>query len=431
MIDRTIRRLRRVLREAYLTSGVPSRIDHARIVRTARAGRRADAPADGEHVLLAAPGGGNIGDQAMFEAFLEGTGGPVAVIVRSASEVAVPDAHAGRVRVLELPDLVYGARGAHAADVARFGELLRTAASLSVVGADIMDGRYVLRPSVRRSALAGAAAAAGVDSRILGFSWNGQARVAARRALVKASRHGAVPMLRDPISAERAARDGVVGISEVADIVFSATTSDRSLLDGLGELGRPFAIVNVSGLIGGQVDQGAEYVRIIRHLVDRGLEVVVLPHVSRPDADDLAACEAVVARLDGTPVRFIRTLGTPASIRGLADGASVVVTGRMHLAIMSIWSGKPAITLATQGKVEGLMRLLGTPALCVEPKAGFGEEVVRVIDEVLPDDSPVRSAIAAALPHVKDLARLNLAGLAPAADAVAVTDGDAVDVAVA
>ncbi|WP_344311963.1 polysaccharide pyruvyl transferase family protein [Agromyces terreus] len=219
-------------------------------------------------------------------------------------------------------------------------------------------------------------------------------------------------MLRDPLSAERAARDGVTGIRDVADIVFSAETVDRALLDGLGEaFARPYAIVNVSGLIGGQVDQAAEYVRIIRHLVERGLAVVVLPHVSRPDADDLEACEEVVRRLDGTPVRFVRTLGTPASIRGLAAEASVVVTGRMHLAIMSIWSGRPAITLATQGKVEGLMRLLGTPSLCVEPEAGFADRVVRVIDEVLPEDAPVRASIAAALPRVRELAAENLAGL--------------------
>ncbi|MGI9822603.1 polysaccharide pyruvyl transferase family protein [Agromyces sp. Marseille-Q5079] len=430
MIDRTVRRARRVLREAYLTSGIPSGIDHRRILRTARAGWRPGARLDGEHLLLAAPGGGNIGDQAMFEAFLEGTAGRVTVIVRSAAEVTVPAAHASRVTVAELPDLVYGARRAHAADIERFGVMLRTAASFSVVGADIMDGRYVLRPSVRRSVLAGAAAAAKVDTRILGFSWNGQARVAARRALVAASRRGAVPMLRDPISAERAAGDRVSGIRDVADIVFSATTVDPALLEGLGDLDRPYAIVNVSGLIGGQVDQAAEYVRIIRHLVDRGLAVVVLPHVSRPDADDLAACEEVVSRLDGTPVRFIRSLGTPASIRGLAEGASVVVTGRMHLAIMSIWSGKPALTLATQGKVEGLMRMLGTPELCVEPRAGFADEVIRVIDDVLPDDSSARRSIARALPLVKERARANLAGLAGAAELAepGVVEDEAVDV---
>ncbi|GAA1510530.1 hypothetical protein GCM10009761_10810 [Agromyces terreus] len=165
MIDRTIRRARRVAREAYLTSGLPSRLDHARILRTVRGARRPGAALDGPHVLLAAPGGGNIGDQAMFEAFIEGTAGAVTVIVRSAAEIAVPAPHAERVTVLELPHLVYGSRRAHRADVTRFGELLRTAASLSVVGADIMDGRYVLRPSVRRSALAGAAGGGGVDNR--------------------------------------------------------------------------------------------------------------------------------------------------------------------------------------------------------------------------------------------------------------------------
>ena len=37
------------------------------------------------------------------------------------------------------------------------------------------------------------------------------------------------------------------------------------------------------------------------------------------------------------------------------------MTGRMHLAVMALLAGTPPITVATQGKVEGLMRLFGSP----------------------------------------------------------------------
>ena len=79
---------------------------------------------------------------------------------------------------------------AHAADLRAYAALIRRARSVSVVGADMMDGKYSLRGSVRRSLLAQAAAEAGVPTRILGFSWNAAARLAARRSLIAASRAG-------------------------------------------------------------------------------------------------------------------------------------------------------------------------------------------------------------------------------------------------
>lgn len=408
MIRRIIGRTKKTTAEWWLNTGAPGVADR-------RAFRAAPAPTAEPrvHVLVAPPGGGNIGDQALVEAFLENTSGPVRVIVRRAADLVVPTAQTHRVEVVELPALLYRVDAAHRRDIVRLRALLADAVSFSVVGADIMDGRYSPRGSVNRSNVAELAAIAGVDSRILGFSWNGAARPAARRALVRASRAGVRVLLRDPLSAERARRDGVQHVHEVADIVFTARTVDAGIVSEVlpdGATG-PVAIVNVSGLVAKKVGQLDEYARVIEHLRASGTRIVLLPHVLRAGADDLDACRSLLRKVGPEGITLVERVLRPAEVRGLCSAASFVVTGRMHLAIMAMMNGKPAITLSTQGKVEGLMRLLGVPELSVEPTTGFGSRIVRLIDEVRPESSHARAAIVEHLPQLIELARRNLDGL--------------------
>ncbi|MHC2185619.1 colanic acid/amylovoran biosynthesis protein [Rathayibacter agropyri] len=389
------------------TTRLPARRDAA-VLRASLATLR---PQPESHLVLAAPGNGNIGDQAMLEAFLENTTGPVVVIERYAGDVVIPEEQADRVEVVQLPHLVYGVGDEHVADLRRYAALIRRARSVSVVGADMMDGKYSLRGSVRRSLLAQAAAEAGVPTRILGFSWNASARLAARRALVAASRAGVVPLLRDPLSAERARRAGVQRVEEVTDIVFSARTRDGAFRESLAlPAGVPFALVNASALVATMVDQVPEYERIVDRLRAAGVHVVLLPHVSRPIGDDKIAVRAVAERVGTEGVTVVDRVLMPAEIRGLAEDALLTVTGRMHLAIMSLSLGVPAITLATQGKVEGIMRLIGLPQLCVEPTPGFADRVLPVIDRILAEPD-VRTTIDNALPEVRRLSAFNTRGL--------------------
>ncbi|MCS0498041.1 polysaccharide pyruvyl transferase family protein [Protaetiibacter mangrovi] len=365
------------------------------------------------HLLVAPPGHGNIGDQALVEAFLEQVAGPVTVITRRAGDVEVPDDARDRVVVRPLPSLVYGGALGHARDLRTFARLLDDAVSLSVVGADVMDGAYVTGASVARADIARFAARRGVDSRVLGFSWNAAPHPAARAAVLRAERAGVRMLLRDPVSHERAIADGFRDPVLTADIVFTAATVDEALADEVTErlAGRPFAIVNASGLVGDVEPQLAEYLPIVSALRAAGLAVVVLPHVSRPGADDLPVCRRLVAAADDPQVVLVERLETPRRIRGLARRAELTVTGRMHLAIMSLLGGVPAVTVATQGKVEGLMRSLGAEELCQPPGAGLGSRVVPVIGAALPAGSPIRLAVAATLPEVVARAARNLDGL--------------------
>lgn len=368
-------------------------------------------------LLIAPPGGGNIGDQAMVECFLENTPGQIIIICRTPSDISIPAEHNQRTHLVALPGLIYGHLPNHLASMQHFLRLLHRAESVAITGADIMDGAYNWHASSNRANLAWLAAQTGVPVRILGFSWNGHAHPHALRALKRASAAGVQLCLRDPLSAERARADGLANVSEVADMVFAARTVD---LDAASQLlaslpaGSRYALVNASGLIGsGQ--QVEEYRQVIRELQRHGLHVVLLPHVSRPGGDDLLLCRQIHQAVDDPALLLIDHLPCPATIRGLTAGATMVVTGRMHLAIMSLYHAVPAITLATQGKVEGLMRLFGAECLCVDPQPGFGQSVIAITRQVLSQPEDLRQHLLSKLPEVRAMARRNFTANARAA----------------
>ena len=94
----------------------------------------------------------------------------------------------------------------------------------------------------------------------------------------------------------------------------------------------------------------------------------------------------------------------------------MVVTGRMHLAIMALHGAVPAIPLSYQGKLSGLMRLFGTEGLSVEPRPGFAAEVEERLERVLAAGDAIRRSLSERLPRVKELAGKNFGGL-PLVDA--------------
>jgi O-antigen/teichoic acid export membrane protein/polysaccharide pyruvyl transferase WcaK-like protein len=420
-------RAKHAIRDAFAHPGAIHNV-FARGQATA-AGHGPESPAAAAartwHVLIAPPGGGNIGDQAMVEAFLENTTGGVRIVVRTVNDLRVPHEYAGRAEVHALPALIHGVEKPHRRDIAALGRLLASARSLTVVGADAMDGAYDARASVRRADVATLAAGIGLDARILGFSWNSHARAGARRALKRAGRAGVRLLVRDPISSARARRAGFRGVVDTADAVFSARTSSPGVVEQLlGGSPPPYAVVNPSGLVGRSMDQAGEYTAIVRALLDRGISVVLLPHVIRSSASDLTYCRTIAARVDDARVVLVEGQLIPAEVRGLCAGAQLVLAGRMHLAIQSLWSAVPAVTLSTQGKVEGLMQLFGSECerLCVTTGAGLAGRVVPLIDELLADRAGWSARIAARLPSVKRLADVNFDGLGEAGARVVASD---------
>jgi Uncharacterized conserved protein len=320
-------------------------------------------------VVMPTAGMGNNGDQAMLESFLDASVGRVVVIFERRNQLCIPDRHRQRTEVEVIRGLTSGGELAWFYALLRFRGILRNADSFTVIGADIMDGGYSRRESVRRMLLLEEAARSGVKSALVGFSWNRDADSLCESRLREIStRCMVVP--RDPLSGSRLHQSGVSISAQGADLVFGLSTEEAqsSELAWIRDAqGVPVFLVNVSGLIRRHNDQTALYVDLIGGLLNAGIRVLVLPHVFRNGDDDLAACLEVGEHFAGNPsVMVSRSPLSPTQVSTLCRRAVAVVTGRMHLAVIALSNGVPSAVFATRGKVEGLVELFGDGVVSVD-----------------------------------------------------------------
>ena len=316
------------------------------------------------------------------------------------------------MEILPLLSLVYGDLLGHVRDFRAFRRALHTATSFSVIGADVMDGGYGYGASTNRANLARRTAEVGIDTRILGFSWNASPDPTAARAVRDAAARGVTTILRDPRSATRARADGIQPVVDGADLVFLARSVDETAAAAwAGRVAAPLALVNFSGLVpsGGGLEP---YIEVVRALRERGHGVLSCP-TCRALAPTMCPSAARSPISSSTMSTSSSSTGSwsPSTIRGLTRRARITVTGRMHLAVMSLMHGVPAVTVATQGKVEGLMDLFGTPGLCV-PTDELASSLAAVTAETADAADVISARIRERIGGVAELAAQNFAGLA-------------------
>ena len=357
--------------------------------------------------LIAAPGGGNIGDQAMLESFLLNVKGKKCIITTNRNPLQIPALYALDAEVIQMPGLIYGQPHSFLRDFVRFINLMPHLKSLSVIGADVMDGGYNPHASVMRAYAAIFAADVGIPARILGFSWNSNPDKKAVSALRAAGEKGVALLVRDALSQKRLNQLGISNTMLSADVVFANPRQQDEDIEDLLEYcqGKPVALVNASGLIAKEIDQIEEYKTIIDKLNAEQYTVVLLPHVIRDGANDLSVCQVIAALYPD--IYLVDRLLQPDQIKRLAQAARLVVTGRMHLSIMAINAGTPAIVLSTQGKVDGLMAFFSLPELSLAPEPGFGGKVVALIDLIHNNYDNYKSSLAENIEQVRLLSKKN------------------------
>ncbi|MBO1267722.1 polysaccharide pyruvyl transferase family protein [Arthrobacter sp. PO-11] len=327
-----------------------------------------------------------------MEATLYALHGPVTVLATSESALVIPEADRERVRFESIAGFTYLPPLLRIPAAIRFVRILAAGRSLSVIGADLMDGAYNAGASLARSSGLWLAAKQGIPSVLLGCSWAGSAVPTCTLALKRAGAAGAHLNFRDAISQRRAAASGIAGARLTSDIVFGdvrieSTHRLSSFVETSRNEGRRVALVNASGLVGKRIDQKGEYVDIVKSLLSSHFSVILLPHVFRSTGDDLHECQGILEALNEPGVMLVDSMLRPSEIRALCRDSDLVVTGRMHLAVMALGQGVVPITLGTHGKVEGLYQHFDGLDFCVEPTVGFGQRVVDLWPEAMTQDS--------------------------------------------
>jgi polysaccharide pyruvyl transferase WcaK-like protein len=363
-------------------------------------------------VLLAPSGGGNLGDQALLEAYLRATSGPVRVLVNSIDALTMPAEHAERITVVSLPGLTNSRLLYRPGTRRKVREALDGAASFTAIGMDVMDGGYGPREAVLRSNLLWLAGTLGVPSRLVSFSFNETPHPAAVAALRRAAGVSQL-FVRDPRSFERLERLGVPNLHRSADLVF--TLSDATIPESVGDWvethgAHGFAVVNVSGLIGLTAERLEAYVDTVDWLLGYGLAVLLLPHVIRRGDDDLLVVKAVHAHFSTSRVGVVPELLTPSEVAWLAARARVILSGRMHLAVIGLTAGTPCAVFSTQGKVQGLLESVGLGDFLLSPSGEVAGSARSALERLLADET-VRPRLVSSAHRLRLLAQSSMEGL--------------------
>lgn len=368
-------------------------------------------------LILAPSGNGNIGDQAMFDSILANTPGKLRIIVSKPDSFVISAEDRQRVSLICLPSLIRGVPTKRYRELHDFGKLLHQASVFLVPGADTMDGGHP-NASLARLSLVKIASGAGVPTSILGFSWAPHVPKSVLSSMQTASLRARL-FPRDPLSAERLRASGVSNVTESADLVFSyneQTEVPEYIRDWIAvrkERGESFAIVNNSGLIRKKFIIDDEYKETIEFLHKNKIKILFLPHVIREPDNDLFACKEIYEKFGNSDDLLVDNLLLPSHIKKITPDALLTITGRMHLAIMSLSHGTMPITMATAGKVEGLYKLFGLKRGVVVPKVGCGPDLLKEVKAVIDENSELSKKIKSSLPQVRALSKLNWAKSKP------------------
>lgn len=310
---------------------------------------------------------------------------------------------------------------------------IRRCSGFCVLGADTIDGHYSREWSLQKINMAEIAAKAGLESSILGFSFNETADDVVIKRLNK------LPLEvrlcgRDPVSyrrlVERVAHPSIL----VADLAFllrpdgetektrlveswvrSQRDHDRRVIginanyENYKTFVNPATKDSVRELV-------ACYVEAIRQVdaAEGNNSYLLLPHDTRDTACESGDVQLALAIYEQMPIEIqSRALVVPmpcraAEIKYLAGLANVVLSGRMHLAIASLGMGTPAACITYQDKFEGLFQHFRIGDMTISPveafkNGGLGEFMIAVMER----ESELRCSIAEAFPEVRAMSQRN------------------------
>lgn len=289
------------------------------------------------------------------------------------------------------------------------------------VGADVIDGAYNPRSVCGRLAMLGEVSRLGGSSTILGSSLNAHPEattLAALRALPPEVRICA----RDPISLERMEHFLDRPITRVADVAFlldpqpnHPTAIDaRSWIAERRAAGDRVIALNANDIHAQKHAGLPGALPVLMSALLRGdVSILLVPHDVRPSSSDerlLAEATAALTDAERERVRMMRP-ESPGAIKAALAHIDLLVTGRMHPAILGMGTGTPPFCFAYQGKFEGLFELfdlqsaglLSTPEELIEAPRTIADKALTHLDSA----PALRGRILAHLPAVTTLAEQN------------------------
>jgi polysaccharide pyruvyl transferase WcaK-like protein len=246
--------------------------------------------------------------------------------------------------------------------------LLHRTHTFRFIGADIVDGFYSPLTTILRLSVAQAFARAGSDARIVSFSFSSASTASVSHTWKQ------LPLslgltVRDPQSRRRLAALLGRDVAQTADLAFLLQRDERGIDEAAGwvaaERGRGQTLIGigVNALLldaAGRRALGAVVTHLALH--DERLSFLLVAHDVRTRSSDLLAAEDTARHIApglAPRIEILRQPYGPRQLKAIAGRLDAVVSGRMHFAIAALSQGVPAFCFQYNGKVEGLLELVG------------------------------------------------------------------------
>jgi polysaccharide pyruvyl transferase WcaK-like protein len=292
-----------------------------------------------------------------------------------------------------------------------------------VIGADVMDGYYSEIRSLMRMSLLYIASSNGIESKLLGFSYNKEPLTSCTSLLRVLSRKGVSIQPRDPVSATRLSSAGVKN-TPVSDLAFMMepiveptavkAIEDFNDIEGNRELKTVTINLNAIHVQKYGKDFYNTALILIKHILNTSNKIIFITHDHR-DFDglsDMIFAKKITNELSSDSARKVLLLDgayNAAHLKYVASLSDYVVTGRMHFAIGSLGRGVPPMMFGYQGKQEGLLQHfnLEKSDLILEP---FDSDITMIekFDNYVENILALRTKVKTNLDHVITLSESNL-----------------------
>ena len=224
---------------------------------------------------------------------------------------------------------------------------------------------------------------------------------------------------------------GLSNVVEGADLSFLMDTDDDddALAAGLvADIDEGFFLVSASSVVEELcAKEGIDYPRLMADLIKRlvsvtGLSAVLVAHSARPGQpksrmNDLPVISEIGELVGDDKVRVVQESLDPRVLRALIARGEFLLASRFHAMISGLATGTPTVVVGWSHKYREVMQEFGLEDFVVSFTDFNVETLVEISTTAWQRRNEVSNQIQAALPTVRDSAKISLRSLMAAVDA--------------
>ena len=284
-----------------------------------------------------------------------------------------------------------------------------------VLGADVMDGKYGLASSLIRLRIADLSARIGVKTAILGFSWSKNPHINCVKKMKQISSN-ILLFARDRESFNRLNKLSLNNLTLTTDLAFltkvNTHLTDKNLENWVFlQKSENYILIGLN-LNHHTFPDDMDVAHVLSNVQEKlralykelKTAFLLLPHDDRGINNDwvLARKLLVCCEYENFPIYLPESLDNPQAVYHACQQLDMVITGRMHLGILSITAGTPVIIIEYQDKAEGLFKRIGCDDYRITPIEFYGRNSVDRVADLVRQRESAKHKIVTILPALRE-----------------------------